>query len=116
LSVCYQTRDLQQAMIADGQHISTLRVDGGMVANEFMLQHLADLLNCRVDRPRVTETTALGAAWLAGLQTGLYDSLADISAQWQLDRRFEPGQDDAWRDRHYTRWLDAVARTRSRPQ
>ncbi|MGM0632725.1 MAG: glycerol kinase GlpK [Pseudomonadota bacterium] len=113
LSVCYQTRDLQEAMAADGQKPVTLRVDGGMAGNDYTMQHLADLLDCRVDRPRITETTALGAAWLAGLQCGLYDSLDEIASFWQLDRQFVPQRNDHWRDTRYARWLDAVARTRS---
>lgn len=113
LSVCYQTRDLQKAMEADGERPDTLRVDGGMANNDFVLQNLADLLGCRVDRPRVTETTALGVAWLAGLQCGLYDSLASISEHWQLDQSFSPQKDKAWRDERYLLWQDAVSRTRS---
>lgn len=113
LSVCYQTRDLQKAMEADGERPDTLRVDGGMARNDFVLQNLADLLGCRVDRPRVTETTALGVAWLAGLQCGLYDSLERIAEHWQLDQSFEPQKDKAWRDERYLLWQDAVSRTRS---
>ena len=113
LSVCFQTRDLQKAMESDGQRPSTLRVDGGMADNNFAMQKLADLLGCRVDRPVVTETTALGAAFVAGLQSGVYESLDDISALWQLERSFVPEQDKNWRDSQYQRWLDAVNRTRT---
>ncbi len=113
LSVCYQTRDLQKAMEADGERPDTLRVDGGMARNDFVLQNLADLLGCRVDRPRVTETTALGVAWLAGLQCGLYDSLEQIAEHWQLEQSFSPQKDKAWRDERYSLWQDAVRRTRS---
>jgi glycerol kinase len=113
LSVCYQTRDLQKAMEADGERPDTLRVDGGMARNDFVLQNLADLLGCRVDRPRFTETTALGVAWLAGLQCGLYDSLEQIAEHWQLERSFAPQKDKAWRDERYLLWQDAVSRTRS---
>ncbi len=113
LSVCYQTRDLQLAMQADGIDTATLRVDGGMVANDFVLQSLADILGCRVDRPQVTETTALGAAWLAGLQCGLYQDLETIARLWRLDEQFEPRRDEAWRRQRYARWRDAVQRTRS---
>ena len=115
LSVCYQTRDLQKAMEADGVRPDTLRVDGGMARNDFVLQNLADLLGCRVDRPRVTETTALGVAWLAGLHCGLYDSLDSISGYWQLDTSFQPEKPKAWRDARYRAWQDAVNRTRSTP-
>jgi len=113
LSVCYQTRDLQKAMEADGERPDTLRVDGGMARNDFVLQNLADLLGCRVDRPCVTETTALGVAWLAGLQCGIFDSLESIAEHWQLEQSFEPQKGKAWRDERYLLWQDAVRRTRS---
>ncbi len=114
LSVCYQTRDLQKAMEADGVRPATLRVDGGMARNDFVLQNLADLLDCRVDRPRITETTALGVAYLAGLYCGVYDSLESIARQWQLDKSFSPLRDDVWREERYALWQDAVNRTRSK--
>lgn len=114
LSVCYQTRDLQKAMQADGVRPETLRVDGGMARNDFVLQNLADLLGCRVDRPQVTETTALGVAWLAGLQMGVHESLENIASLWRLDRSFTPLKDKQWRDARYALWQDAVRRTRSR--
>lgn len=114
LSVCYQTRDLQKAMEADGVRPDTLRVDGGMARNDFVLQNLADLLDCRVDRPRLTETTALGVACLAGLYCGVYDSLEAIARQWQLDKSFSPQKSDAWREERYALWQDAVNRTRSK--
>ncbi|MBL4819474.1 MAG: glycerol kinase GlpK [Gammaproteobacteria bacterium] len=113
-SVCYQSKDLQQALIADGASLTTLRVDGGMVANDFLLQNLADLLDCRVDRPAIIETTALGAAYLAGLQAGIFTSLESISDKWQLQKSFSPMKDKAWRDQRYTGWIEAVSRTRSR--
>ncbi len=114
LSVCYQTRDLQEAMAADGVRPQTLRVDGGMARNDYVLQNLADLLGCQVDRPVVTETTALGVAWLAALQCGIHQSLEDIAQHWQLERSFTAHRDKAWRDQRYTLWQDAVRRTRSR--
>lgn len=113
LSVCYQTRDLVDAMASDGMSLTRIRVDGGMAANNFVMQRLADLLGCPVDRPRVTETTALGAACLAGLQCGMYSSTDDISRLWQLDKTFEPAQSEQWRQTQYQRWHDAVRRTRS---
>ena len=113
MSVCYQSRDLMEAIVADGTQLSQLRVDGGMSANNFVMQALADLLDCAVDRPKITETTALGVAYLAGLHCGLFDSLADIEANWQLERRFEPQQDARWRDSQYQGWLEAVRRTLS---
>jgi len=113
LSVCYQSRDLLQAIAKDGASFTTIRVDGGMVTNNFVLQSLADLLNCRVDRPKIIETTALGVAYLAGLQAGFFDSLEEISEHWQLDRSFLPAKDDDWRERRYAGWLNAIERTRS---
>ncbi len=90
-SVCYQTLDLVEAMGRDaGGALETLRVDGGMVVNDWAMQFLADVTGLSVDRPRVTETTAMGAAYLAGLGAGIFDSLDDISKHWQLERRFEP--------------------------
>ena len=113
LSVCYQTRDLMQAMALDGADLSSLRVDGGMVSNDFMLQQLADILGCTVHRPVCIETTALGAAYVAGLQAGVFDSLQQISGQWQLQQEFKPGRDEAWRETRYAGWQDAVRRCRS---
>ncbi len=114
LSVCYQTKDLVEAIAGDGATLSTLRVDGGMVANNYVLQKLADLLACEVHRPMVTETTALGAAYVAGLQAGVFGSLESIAQHWQLERAFSPTRDDAWRQARYQGWCDAVARTRTR--
>lgn len=116
MSVCYQSKDLQKAMEADGLRPTNWRVDGGMVKNDFVLQNLADLLGCQVDRPDVTETTALGAAWLASLKVGIHASLEEISDHWRLDRSFIPDRDKSWRDRHYAHWLEAVERTRSSPR
>ena len=113
LSVCYQTRDLTSAIAADGVDLNLLRVDGGMVANDFFLQNLADILACQVHRPVVAETTALGAAYVAGLHAGVFSSLDAISGLWQLQRSFEPGRDDVWRKRKYGGWQDALRRTLS---
>lgn len=114
-SVCYQTADLMQAMVSDGaQKPRTLRVDGGMVVNNWLVQFLADILGVEVDRPVVTETTALGAAWLAGLQAGLYTSTAEIASQWQCERHFSPAMDEERRRMLYRGWLDAVERVRVR--
>jgi glycerol kinase len=91
-SIAFQTLEVLQAMQADsGIQISELRVDGGATANNLLLQFQADLLGTRVVRPRITETTALGAAYLAGLAVGFWNSLPDIEHQWQLDRAFLPG-------------------------
>ncbi len=116
-SVCYQTRDLMAAMQDDGAAKPTsLRVDGGMVANDWVIQYLADILGIPVERPTVIETTAVGAAFLAGLNAGLYGSLNDISVRWRRDRLCEPKMAEADRDRLYAGWLDAVGRVRSQKQ
>ncbi len=109
-AVCYQTKDLQKAMENDGLRPVTLRVDGGMVANNWLLQFLADILGATVDRPEVIETTALGAAYLAGLQTGIFDSLESLETLWQCQRRFEPQMSKARRDSFYAGWQQAIAR------
>lgn len=110
-SVGYQTFDLMQAMHGDsGGELQTLRVDGGMVANNWFLQFLADLLDIPVERPRVTETTALGAAYLAGVQLGIYESLASVGNQWQRDALFTPQIDHAERSKLLRGWKKAVSR------
>ncbi len=109
-AVAYQTHDLVAAMAADGVAPTTLRVDGGMVANDWMVQFLADILDLPVERPVVRETTALGAAYLAGLATGLYGSLDEVAAQWGLDRRFAPALAAPLRAHLLEGWQDAVAR------
>jgi len=113
-AVCYQTRDLMAAMGADGgTKLKALRVDGGMVRNDWVMQFLADILDLPVERPVVTETTALGAAYLAGLQAGLFKSTADIAKRWQRDRLFEPRMKADQREALYAGWQAAVARVRS---
>ena len=109
-SVGFQTRDLWEAMRADWPQAgdAVLRVDGGMTASEPAMQFLADILGAPVDRPRNTETTAQGAAWLAGYRAGLCPGPEDHAAAWQLDRRFEPAMDQAERDRRYSAWQRAV--------
>jgi glycerol kinase len=116
-SVAYQTRDLVEAMRADWPESeaeagdTVLRVDGGMTANDRVLQGLADVLGAPVDRPKVLETTALGAALLAGMRAGLYPGPAEFARTWALDRRFEPAMDAERREEHYAGWRDAVRRT-----
>ncbi len=114
-SVGYQTRDLLEAMAADwpqaGEAAAPLRVDGGMVASEPAMQFLADILGRPVERPKVTETTAVGAAYLAGRTAGLCPDLKDFAARWRADRRFTPGMDPLTAARKYTGWRDAVRRT-----
>jgi len=112
-SVAYQTLDLVKAMAADGVPPQGLRVDGGMVANDWFVQFLSDILGQTVDRPTMLETTALGAAYLAGLQSGVYGSFDDITANWGLDRRFEPDMPSARRDSLTAGWQAAVARVSS---
>ncbi len=112
-SVCFQTRDLLDAMTADGANsTAALRVDGGMVVNNWVVQALANILGVPVDRPQVTETTALGVAYLAGLQTGLYRSLDEIAEHWQCERAFTPAMPEAKRNELYRGWLDAIRRVR----
>lgn len=113
-SVAYQTKDLILAMEKDGAgKPTTLRVDGGMVANNWVVQFLSDILSVDVDRPAVIETTALGVAYMAGLQVGIYDSLEQISELWHCERHFSPAMDDKLRIKLYDGWLDAVKRVRS---
>jgi len=114
-SVAYQTRDLVDAMLADWQSgeasPEVLRVDGGMTASDWTMQALADLLGTPVDRPKVAETTALGAAWLAGMRAGLYPGQEGFAETWALERRFEPRLDESQREARYAGWKDAVGRT-----
>jgi len=109
-AVCYQTRDLLEAMRKDWGAASEtiLRVDGGMTASDWTMQYLADILAAPVDRPKVLETTALGAAYLAGLQTGLYPPPEEFAKLWRLDKRFTPKMDKKLRERKYAGWRDAV--------
>jgi len=112
-SVCYQTRDLVDAMAQDGANFRSLRVDGGMVVNDIMVQFLSDLLDVTVERPCVTETTALGVAFLAGMKVGIYSSLEDISQLWEADKTFQPEMDKASGDTLYEGWQKAVNRVRT---
>lgn len=110
-SVCFQTRDLLDAMQRDGATgACTLRIDGGMAANDWFAQSLADLLGVPVDRPTVIETTALGAAYMAGLGLGWYDSLDRIATHWRCERRFEVQMPETEREALYRGWNDAVTR------
>jgi len=110
-AICYQTRDVAAAMTADaGAPLRALRVDGGAVANNLLCQLQADILGTPVQRPMVTETTALGAAYLAGLATGVWGSQEEIAAQWREDRTFSPRMPAEERDRLYAGWQKAVRR------
>ncbi|MFQ5565180.1 MAG: FGGY family carbohydrate kinase, partial [Paracoccaceae bacterium] len=118
-SVGYQTRDLLEAMKGDWQGGSDtiLRVDGGMTVSDWTMQFLADVIAAPVDRPLVQETTALGAAWLAGMRAGVYPGAEEFARGWALERRFEPKLDAATRSGKYAGWRDAVRRTLSaRPE
>lgn len=107
----FQTLDLMDAMTNDtGHDAAIIRADGGLVANQFVCQFLADMLERPVEIPRVTETTALGAAYLSGLQSGVYSSLDDISAIWTCDKRYEPKMDTKTRKNLYEQWKDSIAR------
>jgi glycerol kinase len=118
-AVAFQTRDLLEAMRSDmgGSGIpdaASLRVDGGMTANGWFLQRLADILGERVEVAANAETTALGAAYLAGQAAGLYGSQADLQREWLASRVFEPRMTGTERDARYAGWRDAVARVRSK--
>ncbi len=110
-SVCYQTHDLITAMGADNAELKRLRVDGGMSGNDWLMQFLADILGAPVDRPKVLETTALGAATLAGMKAGLYGGVDELAASWQGEHVFEPSMPTARREALLAGWQDAVART-----
>ncbi len=113
-SVGYQTRDLLEAMTADWPGASgdnVLRVDGGMTASDWTMQYLADIIGAPVDRPEVLETTAVGAAWLAGMQAGVYPAQDEFAANWARERRFEPAMAETERSARYDRWKRAVSAT-----
>jgi glycerol kinase len=112
-AVAYQTHDLMRAIVKDGVTPTTLRVDGGMVASDWTMQFLADILGLPVERPKVTETTALGAAYLAGLQAGIFQDTADIAERWRLDARFQPAMGSDERNRNLSGWQDALRRALS---
>ena len=114
-SVGFQTRDLLEAMHADwsGAEETALRVDGGMSSSDWAMQFLSDILGAPVDRPQVLETTALGAAWLAGQRAGLYPGLDEFAATWALERKFTPEMDTQTRGARYARWGRAVQATLS---
>src|SRR5436309_190258 len=116
-SLAFQTRDVADAMAADADsRLSTLRVDGGAAANDFLMQFQADVLGVPVDRPRVVETTAMGAAFLAGLGVGFWKAQAELARARRVDRRFEPKMKAEVRDALYRGWQEAVARVRSAPR
>lgn len=113
-SVCFQTRDLIAAMRKDFDFDiarNGLRVDGGLIASDWTMQFLADILDCRIDRPRITETTALGAAWLAGMHAGCWPAEEGFAAAWERETEFLPQMDEALRERRYANWKTAVEST-----
>ncbi len=112
-SVCYQTFDLLEAKRRDGLEPTRLRVDGGMVQNNWLCGFLADVLDIVVERPLETETTALGAAYLAGLKVGLFASLGDIAARWQAEREFDPEMDMHQRNLLLADWHEAVIKVKT---
>jgi glycerol kinase len=111
-AVAYQTRDLFDAMADDGMAPSVIRVDGGMVANDWFLQFLSDILDVRVERPTNVESTVLGAAYLAALQCGMIEDLQQASHLWRCDAVFEPRMSGDQRDALLSGWSAAVARVR----
>jgi glycerol kinase len=112
-SIAYQTRDVLKAMQDDsGITLKALKVDGGAVANNFLMQFQSDILGVPVDRPMVTETTAMGAAFLAGLAVGFWKDKAEIAAKWNVDRTFKPAMDATLREKKYAGWQRAVERSR----
>jgi len=112
-SICYQTFDLLEAKRRDGLTPTRLRVDGGMVQNNWLCQFLADVLGIIVERPQQTETTALGAAYLAGLQVGIFSSIDDIATRWQADQEFDPAMKNNARNLLLADWHEAVIKVRT---
>jgi glycerol kinase len=113
-SMCYQTRDVLDAMTADSKvNVKALRVDGGAVVNNLLMQFQADILGVPVQRPKVAETTALGAAYLAGLAVNFWSSLQELTEHWAIDRTFEPQMSSYQREKLYADWKRAVERSRN---
>ena len=111
-ATAYQTRDVLAAMEQDsGIRLSELRVDGGMVVNELLMQFQADILDVAVVRPRVTETTALGAAYAAGLATGYWQNTDDLKRNWAIDKTWQPRMSKEHRGKLYASWRKAVTRS-----
>jgi glycerol kinase len=113
-SIAYQTREMIEAMEADsGEKLAELRVDGGATSNNFLMQFQADVLGCRIVRPADIETTALGAAYLAGLAAGVWQSTDELEQFWRVDRAFEPRMSDEVRQRLWDGWKSAVRKCRA---
>ena len=112
-SMAYQTRDVVEAMVKDsGIEVKSFRADGGAVANEFLMQFQADILGVDVEVPEITETTAVGSAYMAGLATGFWESKDEIAEKWALQNRYEPQMDEDERERLHNMWLKAVERSK----
>lgn len=113
-AIAYQSKDVMETMIQDsGISITEMRVDGGAAKNNFLMQFQSDILDIEIKRPKVSETTALGAAYLAGLATGFWESIEDIKANWLLDESYKPKMAEPEREKLYTGWQKAVSATRS---
>lgn len=112
-SVCYQTKDLQKAMEQDGLRPNIIRVDGGMVENNWLLEFLANILDADVERPKVIETTALGVAYLAGLQQGIFSSMDELAAKWHCEQKFTGSLSEQHRNSMYKKWRAAVNKVQS---
>ena len=111
-ATAYQTREVLKAMKKDtGVELAALKVDGGMVANDLLMRFQADILGVRVVRPAVAETTALGAAYAAGLAAGLWNRVEELRDKWRAERTWEPTMDGMTRDRLYAGWRKAVGRS-----
>jgi glycerol kinase len=112
-SIAYQTRDVVEAMAFEAKTgLGEIRIDGGAAANDLLAQFQADIIGVPVVRPKITETTGLGAAYLAGLAIGIWRDQAEIAALWQADRRFQPTMSEDWREAAYRGWLRAVERAK----
>ncbi|MFA6782682.1 MAG: FGGY-family carbohydrate kinase, partial [Sedimentibacter sp.] len=110
-SIAYQTKDVIDAMIDDsGINLTVLKVDGGASANNFLMQFQSDILNVDIERPDITETTALGAAYLAGLATGFWKSKGEVIQNWNMNKKFKPSINDDERNKLYKGWKKAVGR------
>ena len=113
-SIAYQTKDIIEAMIDDsGINLTVLKVDGGASSNNFLMQFQSDILNVNIERPDITETTALGAAYLAGLATGFWKSKGEVIQNWNMNRKFTPAMNDDERNKLYSDWKKAVERAKS---
>jgi glycerol kinase len=111
-ATAYQTREVLDAMQLDSNtKLLSLKVDGGMVVNDLLMQFQSDILGVSVVQPRITETTALGAAYAAGLAVGFWKNTAELSANWVKDKEWTPRMDKSTRDNYYSKWKKAVERT-----